>query len=162
MLCKIFLHCCEVFLTFCFLYITVFSELNVYISFAVQKIPVKCCTVVYMEMCIKHFVIFLSSLVSVLLACQQRGENKEEKLSEQARASGNATPDDWRGGGGGGVVPPVLVWSCCGWKRAGGETLPPIACFWIRPTRGVLSVASLCIFHIPIVCVCAVLLACCF
>lgn len=48
------------------------------ISFAVQKIPVKCCPVVYMEMCIKHFVIFLSSIVSVLFA-HQRGENKEEK-----------------------------------------------------------------------------------
>lgn len=58
------------------------SELNVYISFAVQKIAVKCCSVVHTEMCIKHFVIFLSSIVLVLCACQW-GENKEEKSLEQ-------------------------------------------------------------------------------
>lgn len=58
------------------------SELNVYISFAVQKIAVKCCSVVHTEMCIKHFVIFLSSIVLVLFACQW-GKNKEEKSLEQ-------------------------------------------------------------------------------
>lgn len=75
-------------------------ELNVYISFAVQKIPVKCCSVVYMEMCIKHFVIFLSSTVSVLFARQfclhVSGVRIKRKSCENRRASGNATPDDWR------------------------------------------------------------------
>lgn len=56
MLCKIFLHCCEVFLTFFFVHNCCQSPM--FISFAVQKGHVKCCSVVYTEMCIKHFVIF--------------------------------------------------------------------------------------------------------
>lgn len=122
MLCKIFLHLCEVFLTF-FLYITVFSEPNVYISFAVQKIAVYCCPVVYTEMCIKHFVIFWAALFWFRL--HVRGVRiKRKSCQNSPPPPRKAAEDDWRWGGRG-VPPPLVV--LMGLGEGEGENH-----FWIR------------------------------
>lgn len=114
-----------------------------------------------MEMCIKHFVIFWAALFR-LFACQ-RGENKEEKLSEQ-ESLWKCYPTwlavrRWGRGCASSLSEVLLRWLKEGWRRWNHATQRVVP---DQTTPGVIPVASLCIFHIPIVCVCVVLLACCF
>lgn len=92
-LCKIFLHCCEVFLTSFFLYITVFSELDVYI-FCCAKGTCNMFSCIYRNV-YKTFCYFWS--VALLWFClRASGERIKRKMEQNWWTSGTAAENAWQ------------------------------------------------------------------
>lgn len=147
MLCKIFLHLCEVFLTF-FVHNCDLRAECLYI-FCCAKDSCKMLFSCTYGNVYKTFCYFLSSIALVLFACQW-GENKEGKSLEQ--------PLEMLlkmiGGEVVGGVPPPLAWSWWGLEREKVKPhYPPSRGFFFGSDNQDVMSEAFWIFHILFVCV---------